>query len=239
MNQKLTVALGDLIVQKKNDGWSAIKILAVDPWPDGTASAHCLLYRSMPQKPTAESLAHAEVFAWHAPIDAGSFSEGWERIGNQPPSQDELAGFVEYLKLTDFPRYITFTGQDVDVIVRSANEHYQKAYQLGEQGKRKEAIAEYSEAIELFPLFFEAIDNRAFTYMELGQFREALSDFNESLRVNPEGMAAFFSRGECMMKLGDLVAAEAVFREGLGRFPEQHAIFTEFLERVRALQKHK
>ncbi|WP_298208459.1 tetratricopeptide repeat protein [Acidovorax sp.] len=234
----LVVKVGDVIVQQGKSGWSAIKILAIDPWPDGTAAAHCLTYQPIAVKPTIESLKQAPVLAWHAPINAGSFGQGWERIGNQAPIKEELVGFVEYLKLTDFPRYIAFTGQDSKVIVQKANEHYKRAYALGDQGKRVEAITEYSQAIELFPLFYEAIDNRAFTYMELGKFREALSDFERSLRVNPTGMAAFFSKGECLMKLGQLKAAEAVFQEGQSRFPEQQATFEKFLKQVRALQKN-
>ena len=237
MKKKIKVKPGDLIIQQDKNGWAAIKILALDPWPDGSSAAHCLTYRLATKKPTVESLKQATVLVWHAPIDAGSFNEGWERIGNQAPSKDELVGFIEYLKLTDFPRYVSFTGQDSNEIVRKANEHYKRAYHLGDQGKRTEAVAEYSEAIELFPLFYEAIDNRAFTYMELGKIREALSDFEQSLRVNPNGMAAFFSKGECLMKLGDLKAAEVIFQEGQSRFPEQRATFAKFLERVRALQK--
>ncbi|MGO9571642.1 MAG: tetratricopeptide repeat protein [Desulfomonilaceae bacterium] len=237
MKQKLIVKPGDLIVQKDKNGWNAVKILAVDPWPDGRAAAHCLTYRPVSNKPTLESLKQAAVHIWHAPIDAGSFSEGWERVGNQAPSKDELVGVVEYLKLTDFPRYVSFTGQDSKEIVRKANEHFKRAYSLDHQGKRAEAIAEYSQAIDLFPLFYEAIDNRAFIHMELGRIREALSDFELSLHVNPNGMAAFFSKGECLMKLGDLAAAEAIFQAGQSRFPEQRAIFTKFLERIRALQK--
>ena len=237
-NEKLSVKLGDILVQQDKDGWTAIKILAVDPWPDGTAVAHCLTYKSASNKPTVASLKQAPVLAWHAPIDAGSFSKGWERIGNKAPPKDELVGFVEYLKLTNFPRYVTFTGQDSKEIVRKANEHYKRAYALGDQGKKTEAIAEYSKAIELFPLLYEAIDNRAFMYMELGRNQEALHDFEESLRVNPNGMAAFFSKGECLMKLGKLKAAETIFQEGQNRFPEQRATFAKFLEKVRALQKN-
>ncbi|WP_426713553.1 tetratricopeptide repeat protein [Chromobacterium violaceum] len=191
---RLVVKRGDLIIQKDGKGWSAIKILAVDPWPDGTATAHCLTYKSVQSKPTIELLKNAAVLVWHAPIDAASFGRGWERIGNKAPSKEELIGFAEYLKLTDFPRYISFTGQDAQDIVRKANEHYKRAYELGEQGKRVESIAEYDRAIDLFPRFYEAIDNRAFTYMELGQIRDALHDFEQSLRINPNGMSAFFQK---------------------------------------------
>ncbi|NRR33976.1 tetratricopeptide repeat protein [Oxalobacteraceae bacterium] len=235
--QKLVVSPGDIIVQQDKRGWSAIKILAIDPWPDGTSTAQCLTYRSVSTKPTTDSLKQAAVLVWHAPIAAGSFSEGWERIGNLAPTKDELVGFFEYLKLTDFPRYLTTTAQDPKALVHKANEHYRRAIALGDQGNRGEAVAEYTQAIDIFPLFYEAIDNRAFTYMELGKIREALADFEQSLRVNPNGMAAYFSRGECLMKLGDLRDAETIFRDGQSRFPEHRDMFAKFLEQVRTLQK--
>lgn len=229
---------GDLITKQRDDGWSAIKILAVDTWEDGSSCAHCLIYAQLPARPTPAALAGAEVHIWHAPIDAqGMMNEGWETLGNQPPTQDDLIGFVEYLRQTDFARYAEATGQDLHEIATRANQHYENANKLGEEGKHEEAIAEYTEAIELFPPFYEAIDNRAFTYMDLGRNREALQDFEESLRQNPDGLAAFFSRGECLMKLGELAQAEAVFAEGQARFPEEQKLFADFLGRVRALAK--
>lgn len=218
------------------NGWVAAKILEVDSHPDGTATAHCLIYESQSDKPTIESSRRIQVRVWHAPVAAASFGTGWERIGNSLPTKKELAGFVEYLKLTDFPRYASFTGMDVREIVRKANDLYRRAYHLGEQGNRTGAIAAYSKAIDLFPLFYEALDNRALTYMELGQLREALLDFEQSLQINPGGTTAFFSRGECLMKLGDLAAAEAIFEEGGRRFSKHRAVFEEHLERVRALR---
>jgi tetratricopeptide (TPR) repeat protein len=227
--QPLEVVAGDVIVEKGADGWKAIRILAVDAWPDGSAAAHCLMYSPVASKPTLTSLKQADVFAQHAPIDAANFNMGWERIGNQAPAEDELAGFVYYLKLTDFPRYLEFTGLDLEALTQKAKEHYLRAYALGTENKRKEAIAEYGLAVELFPFFYEAIDNRALTYMELGEHRAAVSDFEESLRVNPNGITAFFSKGECLMKLGDLKAARAIFKEGKTRFPEKRALFDDFL----------
>lgn len=233
----LTLQPGDLIVQQSKDGWKAIKVLAIDAWPNGDATAHCLIYNSAPGKPTSESLKQAGVRIWHAPIAANRFAHGWERIGTWPPSKGELAGFIEYLKLTDFPRYLDVTGQDSKAIVHKANEHYKCAIELGNQGRRVESIAEYSKAIELFPLFFEAIDNRAFTYMELGKNQEALQGFEESLRVNPNGLAAYFSKGECLMKLGRLEEAAKVFGAGVTKFPQKKALFEDFLKRAEALKK--
>lgn len=232
----LKLKVGDVIVQHHKSGWNVIKILELDEWPDGSYVAHCLTFKTVEQKPTLASLKNAAILVFHAPIAADSFRRGWEQIGNQAPTDDELVGFVEYLKLTDFPRYVRVTKQDAKEIVRKANEHYKRAYALGDQGKREEAIVEYGEAINLFPLLYEAIDNRAFTYMELGKIREALGDFNESLRVNPDGMSAFFSKAECLMKLGELLEAEKIFEAGIAKFPNHRETFSMFLKRVRALR---
>lgn len=233
----LIVKTGDIIVQRDETDWLAIKILAVDIWPNGTSTAHCLTFEKTPTKPTVSSLKPVSIHIWHAPIEASSFGKGWELLGNQAPSQEEMAGFTKYLKLTDFPRYLQLSGQDAKKIVNAANEHYLRANALGDQGKRPEAIQEYTKAIDIFPIFFEAIDNRGFTHMELGKFRDALHDFEQSLRVNPDGVFAFFSRGECLMKLGQLKAAEEVFIEGATRFSERRDMFMKFLKETRSLQK--
>ena len=151
-------------------------------------------------------------------------------------TNDELLGFIQYLKHTDFQAYVSVTGQDPQKIARTANEHYLRANELAEQAKRLEAIAEYGHAIDLFPLFFEAIDNRAFTYMEFGKYQEALADFELSLLVNSGGMAAFFSKGECLLRLGQFAAAEEIFSEGVKHFPEHRANFEKYREIARSMR---
>ncbi|ESQ89606.1 hypothetical protein ABAC460_12110 [Asticcacaulis sp. AC460] len=228
---------GDIIIQHKDrKGWCAVKILAIDPFDGHSPTAHCLTYDYTPQEPTLVTVSGLAVKVWHAPISAGAFEHDWKHIGNQKVSPDELGGFVEYLKLTDFPRYIEFTGQDVEQVINRANAHYHEALILHDQGKAAAAIPQYEKAIDVFPLFFEAIDNRAFALMELGLFDRALSGFRESLHVNPDGMAAFFSKGECLLRLGSLREAEQVFAAGLLKFPEHSEIFQNFLDEVRGLK---
>src|SRR5262245_17527665 len=235
MNQQtLKVIPGDIIAQQDGPIWRIVKVLEVDPFPDGTLTAHCLTYNDSTTQPTAASVCALGIRVWHAPILTSSFGTGWDRISNQPVSKAELVGFTEYLKLTDFPRYISVTGQDANEIVRKANEHYSRASHLAERGQRSEAIEEYTRAIDRFPVFYEAIDNRGFTYMELGKYKDALVDFESSLRVNPNGMAAFFSRGECLLRLGQFGQAEAIFQQGLTRFPEQRTTFERFLQLARS-----
>lgn len=229
---------GDIIIQHDGrKGWRSIKVLAIDEYEGHSPTAHCLTYDHTPGEPTLASISSLTVKIWHAPIAANAFAQGWQRVGNLPVSQDEFVGFVEYLKLTDFPRYVEFTGQDVEELIARANAHYREANKLCDEGMRIEAIREYEQAIDIFPLFFEAIDNRALTLMELGLYDKALSGFEESLQVNPDGVVAFISSGECLLRLGRLDEAERIFAAGLDRFSEQRENFRRFLDTVRELKK--
>lgn len=239
MNQPTIVKPGDIMSRPEENGeWQTVKILEVDQLSDGSAVAHCLWYETTQHRPDVSSLSGNDIRIWHTPL-AGDFATDWERLGNVAVAQEELFGFIEYLRRTDFPRYIDLTGQDLEEIVNKACEHYNHANTLVEQHKHKEAIMEYSTAIELCPPLYEAFDNRALTYMELGELDAAISDFEQSLRINPNGGLAFFSRGECLLRLGELQAAEEIFTEGLPRFPEHQANFMKLLAITQALHRKK
>ena len=227
--------VGDLIISQNGKGeWATAKILAIDAWPDGSETFHCLLYTTTCEKPSFESVELLEVLIYHVPMDSADFKKNWQVLCSLPVTESDLIGFVEYLKHTDFPRYLEITKQDAREIVEQANAHFRAGFALGEEGKKLESIQEYTKAIDLFPLFHEAIDNRAFTYMELGDFASARDGFEASLRVNPDGSSAFLSRGECLMKLGLFDEAEQVFLEGGRRFPEHQATSQQLLEMLRS-----
>jgi tetratricopeptide (TPR) repeat protein len=229
---------GDVIISQREDGnWATTKILAVDSWQDGSETFHCLCYEPAGSRPTESTIDSLRIRIHHAPMDAADFKANWQVLGSRPINDDELVGFAEYLRHTDFPRYLDLTGQDGKQLVENANAYYNAARALGEEGKVAESIQQYSEAIALFPFFFEAIDNRAFAHMDLGDFRTATADFEASLQVNPEGHAAFFSRGECFLKLGEFDKAEEIFLEGADRFPEHRADYLHFLALAKGRQR--
>lgn len=233
----LEVTAGDVLIQPaEGEGWRLTKVLVVDSVEGYTPTAHVLLYENSSTEPTLDSFASSKPLAGHAPICAASYRTGWTRIGNTPVQKEELGGFYVYLKWTDFARYLRETGQSGDDVFAASEQHYLRANSLADEQKLVEALEEYDLAIDLCPVFIEAIDNRAFTYMELGDDRRALEDFEMSLRVEPDGVAAFFSKGECLMKLGELDRAEAIFREGLFRFWQKRDQFQRYLERTLALK---
>lgn len=217
---------GDIIASPREDGeWSVYKILAIDTWPDGSEVVHCLCYERTPDKPTPESIDTLQVLIHHMPVEAAGFKNEGEVIASPPLEERDLVGFIYYLKQTNFPRYLEVTQQDANTVIAQANAHYHAALALGEAGKQLESIEEYTQAVELFPAFYEAIDNRGLTRMELGDYFVAAEDFEASLEVNPNGHTALFSLGECYLKLGLFAEAEQVFKEGRQRFPEHRDIY--------------
>ena len=222
---QLAVRAGDVLAQPDGAAWAALKVIAVDG-----PTAHYLTYEQSPAKPDLAALAQAEVRMAHAAKPAAALADGWELLGNQPASARELQG----LKYMDFALYLQLTGQQQHVIEAAARDHFARAGAMRDEGRSTEAIREYGKAIDLYPLFHEALSQRAYAFMELGLHQQALRDLEEALYLVPDSADAFFSRGECLLKLGHLEEAEAAFSEGQERFPEQRTRFLEFLKRTRA-----
>jgi len=232
------VDTGDIITQRRNDGsWHVVKILAVDQLNDHSATAHCLTYQPVGRKPTLAVINRLEVFLHHSPVDAAEFSRGWQLVGNTPSTISELRGFAEYLKRTDFQRYATVTNQNIEALVAEANRYYQLGLSASQNRQHADAIECYSLAIEQFPLFFEAIDNRAFVHMDRGRYAKAIRDFQQSLQVNPSGVTAFFTMGECLMKLERYDEASQVFEAGFAKFPDKKPLFADYYKKAMALQQ--
>jgi tetratricopeptide (TPR) repeat protein len=228
----LKLAAGDVIAEQRPDGsWAVVKVLLIDSWPEGDV-AHCLMYLDTAERPRMETIDALKPKVMHAPIDAASFG-AWERITNRLPVEGELSGFEVFLKMTDFARYLDFTQQDAEEVIGRANACYDRGNALGDQGKYRDAIAEYDAAVDLFPLFYEAMDNRALTYMDLGEYDVARMGFEQSLEVEPEGETAFFSRAECHLRLDEFEIAEQQFTEGIARFPQKRELFEQHREMAR------
>jgi tetratricopeptide (TPR) repeat protein len=97
-------------------------------------------------------------------------------------------------------------GQNVEVcaqLIRSgrfdgpvlANLYFFRGIALSRAGKHRQAVADYSSAIELNPLWFAPYHNRGAGYRALGQPKRAIADFNAVLRLTPKSADAFVARG--------------------------------------------
>ena len=221
---------GDVIYIKTDDGYHVNKILKVDE--QGTF--HVLTYEPISRKPKEKDLKELTVSCYHAPIASLSDSEF---LTNIPVKEEDLEGYLEYLKMTDFKKYVEETGQDMDEIIERATEEFQRGNDLAEDGEFEEALLHYTETIQLFPLFYEALDNRGLTYMDLKKLDLAILDFNDSLEINPDGIVAAFSLGECFYKLGKFQKALEQFERSV-ELESDNPLCTEWLEKTKERMKN-
>ncbi|MDR7122964.1 tetratricopeptide repeat protein [Rheinheimera soli] len=235
--QEHQLVAGDVLV-KKEILWKTVKILEVDKSENNQVTLHAVFFEESKEKPSLSNLNNVLIKIHHAPVDADGFKQSWELLGNSTVTNNELEGFFEYLKQTDFQRYAEVTNQNVDDLISAANAKYKEAYSFSQQSKFNEAIKLYSEAVDLFPMFVEAIDNIAFAYMDIGDNEAAIKYFDKSLNIEPNNFTALYYKGHCFINLRDRDAAIAVFEDGMTRFPEKKAAFEEMYLKLKNMRSN-
>ncbi len=80
-------------------------------------------------------------------------------------------------------------------------------YTAVENGKYKDAIVNYTKAIQLDSSFSEAFRYRATAYCYLKNYTEALADFDRAIKLDPEDAASYNARGAIYEELGTLIVA--------------------------------
>jgi len=219
----MDLKIGDIFYIKTDDKYYVYKLLRQDA---DTGINHVLVYEPFESAPDQIDFQNLEVLTNHIPIDT---PKEYKVIGHSDVTEDELQGFYDFLKLTDFARYLQETGVTIEEVINTANAYFQEADNAYKTENYTDAIENYTAAIETYPLFFEAIDRRAFTKMAMGEFLDAIKDFEFSLMVNPNSVIAEFAIGECYYKLGDYQAAVDQFEHTAKLFPDDD-LTIEWLE---------
>ncbi len=208
---------GDLFYTFSDGEYHFFKLLKDDT---ATQTYHVLAYERVKQLPEDES--ELEITTYHAPIYSAGF-ENPQLFGSSTLSYDEMIGYYEYLKQTG----------SYEAIAEAANMYFNKAYELTDLKEHEQAIDNYSHAIDLAPVYYEAIDNRAFCKMDLARWEDAIEDFRLSLSINPLGFLAEFSIGECYFRLKNFENAVVQFEKARAIDPT-HPLPTEWLEKTKA-----
>jgi tetratricopeptide (TPR) repeat protein len=216
-SNKIDFIKGDIFYLHHDHQFNLYKLLAIE---SAFECYHILTYQPVEQLPSPMEISKLQVFIYHAPIDKKAFDEA-VFIAHEPIVANDLIGYHEYLRQTQDPSYY----------VSIANEYFQTAYHLTDEGKHMEAIDSYSKAIDLIPQFYEAIDNRAFCKMDLGLWTEAIEDFKLSLEQHPASVLAEFSIGECYFKMAQYLKAKEQFERALQIDPHDE-ITLRFMEKV-------
>jgi len=69
-------------------------------------------------------------------------------------------------------------------IPKQAKKAYEKGLKSSEKGKIEEAIAHYKQAIELFPEYFQALNDLGAAYLKLNEFKKAVTTLRQAIEVN-------------------------------------------------------
>jgi tetratricopeptide (TPR) repeat protein len=73
---------------------------------------------------------------------------------------------------------------------------------MSAEGKNKEAINHFNQALLLNPDYANAYFNRGMINIKSGQYKEALQDFSETIRLKPDYIPAYFNRAIALSKIG-------------------------------------
>lgn len=212
---------GDVVaIPTDGEQFGVIWILRIEPFGNGSKTYHCSSYVLLDRLPTIDEVPGLPMLTMHAPIDGASIEQNGKVLGNRRVLPADLAGFHEYLKRTNFKRFVEETGYDLSVQIPIAQRHYLRGNQLADEKRFREAIDAYSNALDVFPLFMEALDNRGLTYMDIGEFEKAVNDFSSSISQHGPNQIPLCSIGECFLKLGRFVEAEQVFQDCITRWPD-------------------
>lgn len=110
---------------------------------------------------------------------------------------------------------------EVEREVQEAIDLYKKGHAHDERDEVDAAIECYSKAIELHPLFMEALDNRGLRYLEQMKFELAIPDFERSAQIEPESPLAFVALIECYRKTGQSQKAYRTIRYCIHKWPDK------------------
>ena len=97
-----------------------------------------------------------------------------------------------------------------------AQKHLSKANDLAQNGKSKEALREYTLAIEANPSLSQAFFNRGMCWGKLGDYRNAVQDYSKAIDLSPNYSKAIRNRALAWEKLG----ASAKARDDFARLVE-------------------
>ncbi|XP_046587567.1 dnaJ homolog subfamily C member 7 isoform X1 [Neodiprion lecontei] len=137
-----------------------------------------------------------------------------------------------------------FTTEDVQIKARKMdNKHSRYLYissifrlaemkketgnQLYKTKKYAEALAVYTEVIELCPNSPAYYGNRAACYMMLGKYHDALADAKKCIAIDPGFVKAYPRVMKCSLIVGDNIGARAAMEKVLELDPSNSAILSE------------
>ena len=95
-----------------------------------------------------------------------------------------------------------------------------------DKGNVDKGIADFNEAIRLYPNYAAAYNNRGNAWYNKGNLDEAIADFNEAIRLDPNNAVAYNNRGNAWTRKGNLDEAIADYNTAIRLNPKYVSVYS-------------
>lgn len=89
-----------------------------------------------------------------------------------------------------------------------------------DQGRIKEALLDFEDALRLDPERYRAIHNRGVLAAQAGRYADAFDDFNQTIELNPKFAKAYSNRAALWVQAGEHAKASADYRQAINLDPD-------------------
>jgi len=174
-------------------------------WEDDNRLTHVIVCSMQPLSSTALNEASARA-GFATPVIASE-----DTLTSWLKSQDNFFLTDDYAPVDNFVADL-YLEQAHLVAVRV---HFDAGVELVNQGKFKEAIAEFDRAIQIDSNYTPAYNNRGLAYYKLQQSQLAIQDFGEAIRLDSNFAIAYDNRGLVYIQIGQYQRAVQDFTEAI------------------------
>jgi tetratricopeptide (TPR) repeat protein len=138
-----------------------------------------------------------------------------------------IMSLLTWQQCTYWQNSIKLWNYNLQATKNNALAHNNLGLALFINGKIKEAIDHYNEAIRLIPDNVTFYNNRANSYAALGQLKRAIEDYNEAIRLKPDFADADYNLGIIHIKLGLYQNALDYFSEAIRLRPDDSSYYSD------------
>lgn len=110
-----------------------------------------------------------------------------------------LLGFAMYASATTPDTQcakIHSTSSRPPAALKTYKDYFALANYEYDRGNCMQAIYDYTTALDMYPIYRQAYNNRGYTYMRMHDYQNALQDLNTALFLNPYYIQALMNRGD-------------------------------------------
>ena len=108
-----------------------------------------------------------------------------------------------------------------------------------EKGDYQGAIADYTQAIKLYPKYPLAYNNRGIAYGKLEQYQRAINDYTQAIELDPNNSSAYNNRSNTYHNLEEYQRALEDYKKAAQLFRQQgnEADYQNALNQIYKLQQ--